>query len=137
MSGSPDWTPGRTIIFNNGELIARVRALMRRSLVVAMPTLEFAVIRFDMTSRQVTCNDREVALAPSEKSLLELLMRNGGKVVPKRKTEHAFSAFGDERSSNAVELAISRLRRKLEEYPTNSVIETVRGVGYMLREVRA
>ncbi|MGV4796695.1 response regulator [Rhizobium sp. F40D2] len=120
--------------FNNGELIARVRALMRRSPVTTMPTLESAALRFDMASRQVTCNGIEIALAPSEKSLLELLMRNGGKVVSKRKIEHAFSEFGDERSSNAVELAVSRLRRKLEGHPVDAVIETVRGVGYMLRE---
>ncbi|RUM25788.1 DNA-binding response regulator [Rhizobium vallis] len=120
--------------FNNGELIARVRALMRRSPVTTMPTLEFAGIRFDLATRQVTGDGIEMALAPSEKSLLELLMRNGGKVVSKRKMEHAFSEFGDERSSNAVELAISRLRRKLEGHRANAVIETVRGVGYMLHE---
>ncbi|MBX4958209.1 response regulator [Rhizobium lentis] len=122
--------------FNNGELIARIRALMRRSPVTAMPTLEFADVRFETASRQVTCHGIEMALAPSEKSLLELLMRNGGNVVSKRKMEHAFSQFGDERSSNAVELAVSRLRRKLEGHPANAVIETVRGVGYMLREER-
>ncbi|PDT04426.1 DNA-binding response regulator [Rhizobium chutanense] len=122
--------------FNNGELIARIRALMRRSPVTIMPTLEFADVRFEMASRQVTCNGTEMALAPSEKSLLELLMRNGGKVVSKRKMEHAFSEFGDERSSNAVELAVSRLRRKLEGHPADAVIETVRGVGYLLREER-
>jgi two-component system response regulator QseB/two-component system response regulator TctD len=57
--------------------------------------------------------------------------------VPKPKIEHAFSEFGDERSSNAVELAVSRLRRKLERHPTRALIETVRGVGYMMREARA
>ncbi len=50
--------------------------------------------------------------------------------------EHTFSEFGDERSTNAVELAVSRLRKKLEAHPTGSSIETIRGVGYMMREVR-
>ena len=63
-------------------------------------------------------------------------MRHGGNVVSKQKMEHAFSEFGDERSSNAVELAVSRLRKKLEGHPIEAAIETVRGVGYMLREVR-
>jgi len=85
----------------------------------------------------VTCAGAEIALAPSEKDLLELLMRNGGKVISKVKMEHAFSEYGDERSSNAVELAISRLRRKLEGHRTGSSIETVRGVGYMIREESA
>ena len=85
----------------------------------------------------MTCAGAEIALAPSEKDLLELLMRNGGKVISKVKMEHAFSEYGDERRSNAVELAISRLRRKLEGHRTGSSIETVRGVGYMIREESA
>ncbi|WP_431323070.1 response regulator transcription factor [Rhizobium sp. YTU87027] len=120
--------------FHNGELIARIRALMRRAPLTAMPTLEYADLHLEIASRRVTCAGAEIALAPSEKDLLELLMRNGGKVVSKIKIEHAFSEFGDERSSNAVELAISRLRKKLEGHPTGASIETVRGVGYMMRE---
>jgi two-component system response regulator QseB/two-component system response regulator TctD len=123
--------------FHNGELIARIRALMRRAPVTSMPTLEFANIQLDIASRRVTCAGAEIALTPSEKDLLELLMRNGGKVISKVKMEHAFSEYGDERSSNAVELAISRLRRKLEGHRTGSSIETVRGVGYMIREESA
>ncbi|MCJ9749122.1 response regulator transcription factor [Neorhizobium sp. BETTINA12A] len=122
--------------FHNGELTARIRALIRRSPVTSMPVLEYAALKLDVASRQVICAGNEVALAPSEKGLLELLMRNGGKVVAKAKIEHAFSEFGDERSSNAVELAISRLRKKLESHNTHSSIETIRGVGYMMREVR-
>jgi Response regulators consisting of a CheY-like receiver domain and a winged-helix DNA-binding domain len=120
--------------FHNSELIARIRALTRRAPVTSMPTLEFAELRYDVASRRVTCADAEIALTPSEKGLLELLMRNGGDVVPKPKIEHAFSEFGDEKSSNAVELAVSRLRKKLEGHPTRTLIETVRGVGYMMRE---
>jgi len=55
--------------------------------------------------------------------------------VLKRKIEHAFSEFGDERSANAVELAVSRLRKKLEAGAPSVAIETIRGVGYMLREL--
>lgn len=121
--------------FHNGELTARIRALIRRSPVTSMPILEFGALKLDVASRQVTCADHDVALAPSEKGLLELLMRNGGKVVAKTKIEHAFSEFGDERSSNAVELAVSRLRKKLEGHETRLSIETIRGVGYMMREV--
>lgn len=122
--------------FHNGELIARIRALLRRSPVTIMPVLEFGALQFDVASRQVTCQGTELGLAPSEKSLLELLMRSGGRVLAKSKIEHAFSEFGDERSSNAVELAVSRLRKKLEGHPTQSSIETIRGVGYLMREVR-
>ena len=82
------------------------------------------------------CGEADIALAPRERSLLELLMRNAGQVVPKRKIEHSFSEFGDEKSANAVELALSRLRRKLGLLPTHVEIETVRGIGYLLREVK-
>ncbi|MFB2552769.1 response regulator [Ensifer soli] len=122
--------------FNNGELIARIRALMRRAPVAVMPVLDYAGLSLDVATRRLTSDGAEIALAPSEKSLLELLMRHGGTVVAKRKLEHAFSEFGDERSSNAVELAVSRLRRKLETGAPRAAIETVRGVGYMLREAR-
>jgi two-component system response regulator QseB/two-component system response regulator TctD len=123
--------------FHNGELIARIRALTRRAPATIMPVLEYAALQYDVASRRVICAGAEIALAPSEKGLLELLMRHGGRVVPKPKIEHAFSEFGDERSSNAVELAVSRLRKKLEGHPTKALIETVRGVGYMMREARA
>ena len=122
--------------FHNGELIARIRALMRRAPVTLMPVLEYGSLQMDVASRRVMCLGAEIALAPSEKGLLELLMRNGGKVVAKSRIEHAFSEFGDERSSNAVELAVSRLRKKLDGHPTGMSIETIRGVGYMMREVR-
>jgi two-component system response regulator QseB/two-component system response regulator TctD len=100
-----------------------------------MPVLTFAKLEFDLASRQVRCDGTDMALAPSEKSLLELFMREAGKVVAKRRIEHAFSEFGDERTANAVELAVSRLRRKLETQPSGTRIETIRGVGYLLREV--
>ncbi|MBX5167465.1 MULTISPECIES: response regulator transcription factor [unclassified Rhizobium] len=122
--------------FHNGELTARIRALIRRSPVTSMPVLEFAALKLDVAARQVTCAGDEVALAPSEKGLLELLMRNGGKVVAKARIEHTFSEFGDERSSNAVELAVSRLRKRLERHNTHLSIETIRGVSYLMREVR-
>ncbi|SHO67500.1 two-component system, OmpR family, response regulator TctD [Pseudoxanthobacter soli DSM 19599] len=122
--------------FNNGELLARIRALLRRAPSVAMPVLEFAGLRFDVQAMAARCGDEDLPLAPSERSLLELLMRNGGKVVPKRRIEGMLSEFGDEKSANAVELAVSRLRRKLEGRPTGTAIETIRGVGYLLREAR-
>lgn len=97
--------------FNNGEMIARVRALLRRAPMTAMPELEFGKLRLDLATSVVRCGEDEIALAPGERSLLELLMRNAGKVVPKRRIEHSLSEFGDEKTSNAVEVAISRLRK--------------------------
>jgi len=121
--------------FNNGELIARIRALLRRAPITVMPQLIFGGLCFDIAKGEVRSGEGEISLAPRERSLLEMLMRNGGRVVPKRKIEHSFSEFGDEKSANAVELVLSRLRRKLAALPTRVEIETVRGIGYLLREV--
>jgi DNA-binding response OmpR family regulator len=71
-----------------------------------------------------------------ERAILEILMRDVGRVTPKRKLEHVLSEFGDELSANAVELSVSRLRKKLDGFKTDAAIETIRGVGYLLREVK-
>jgi len=121
--------------FNNGELLARIRAMLRRSPQAVMPELAFGGIALQLATGQVTCGTGELALAPRERAVLEMLLRSAGQVVLKRKIEHAFSEFGDERSANAVELAVSRLRKKLEAGAPSVAIETIRGVGYMLREL--
>ncbi|MDT4880008.1 hypothetical protein FQZ97_1157280 [compost metagenome] len=60
-------------------------------------------------------------------------MREVGRVVPKRKLETALSEYGQEVSPNALELAVSRVRKRLQAYETGIQIETVRGIGYLLR----
>lgn len=76
-----------------------------------------------------------MVLSPREQAVLGILMREVGAVVPKRTIEHALSEFGEELSSNAIELAISRLRKKLETVQTGTMLETVRGIGYLLHEI--
>lgn len=122
--------------FNTGELLARCRALLRRSPNSATPTLTAGKISLDVASGVGACEDADLGLAPRERMVLELLMRDAGRVVQKRKLEYALSEFGDEMSSNAVELAISRLRKKLEPHDCGVSLETIRGVGYMLREAQ-
>lgn len=119
--------------FNNGELLARVRALLRRSPHAVMPDLVAGQLTLPLSGAALRCGEQSIDLAPRERGLLEMLMRQADQVVSKRRIEHAFSEFGDEHSSNAVELSVSRLRRKLEGYETGLVIETIRGVGYLLR----
>jgi DNA-binding response OmpR family regulator len=120
--------------FNHGELLARCRALLRRAPGVSAPALEAGRLAFDVASGLVTCGGAELALAPRERAVLEILMRDAGRVVNKRKLEHALSEFGDELSSNALETAVSRLRKKLEGAATGVTLETIRGVGYLFRE---
>lgn len=120
--------------FNNGELLARARALLRRAPLSVDPVLEAGALRFDPATHETSCAGEIVALAPRERAALEILMRNAGRVTPKRGLEEGLSEFDEEVSPNAIEVVLSRLRRKLAPHPTGTAIETVRGVGYMLRE---
>jgi DNA-binding response OmpR family regulator len=121
--------------FNHREFLARCRALLRRAPDTLTPTLSAAQLSLNAATGVATCGDVDLGLAPRERTVLEMLMRDVGRVVQKRKLEHALSEFGEELSTNAVELAISRLRKKLERHETGACLETVRGVGYLLREV--
>jgi two-component system response regulator QseB/two-component system response regulator TctD len=119
--------------FNNGELIARLRALSRRSPHAVMPELIVANVALPLSGEAARCGGQVFELTPRERGLLEILMRNADQVVSKRRIEHSFSEFGDERSANSVELAVSRLRKRMEGAGTGLAIETIRGVGYLLR----
>jgi DNA-binding response OmpR family regulator len=121
--------------FNHREFLARCRALLRRSPETLAPTLCAAQLSLDTATGIALCGNVDLGLAPRERTVLEMLMREAGRVVQKRKLEHALSEFGDELSSNAVETAVSRLRKKLEKHETGAALETIRGVGYLLREV--
>jgi DNA-binding response OmpR family regulator len=123
--------------FNHGEFLARCRALLRRAPDTAPPVLGAGRLSFDPASGVLTCGESELALTPRERAIFEILMRDVGRVTPKRKLEHALSEFGDELSTNAVELSVSRLRKKLDGHQTGAAIETIRGVGYLLREVES
>ena len=123
--------------FNNGELLARIRALLRRAPLTVNPVLVAGALSFDPATQEIGCAGETVSLAPRERALLEILMRNVGRVTPKRGLEEKLSEYDDEASANAIELLLSRLRRKLALHPTLIAIETVRGVGYLLRETMA
>lgn len=122
--------------FNSRELLARVRALMRRAPLSAQPVLEAGRLRFDPAAGAVFCGEEPLKLSPRERGLLEILMRNVGRVVTSSHLEEALSEFDGPTSRNAVELMLSRLRRKLAPFDIGAAIETVRSVGYLLREVR-
>lgn len=122
--------------FNHVELLARCRALLRRSGPHRSERIEVGRLDFDPASGSVRVGGDIVPVSPRERSLLELLLRHADRVVPKERIEVALSAFGEEISTNAVELAISRLRRRLDAVDPGITIETVRGAGYLLREVK-
>lgn len=121
--------------FNHFELLARCRALLRRAPAHVADLIQLGHVVFDPTSAVLSCAGEAVALSPRERSVLAVLLRHAGSVVPKERIEAKLSEFGDELSANAIELAVSRLRRRLEGIEAGLSIETVRGAGYLLRDL--
>jgi two-component system OmpR family response regulator len=118
--------------FHMEELLARVRALIRRSQGLASPLLHCGEITLDTRSGRVTLEGQPVNLTGHEFRLLAYLMHRPGTVVSRTElTEHLYAQDFD-RDSNTIEVFIGRLRRKL---PPQS-IETVRGMGYRLAVAR-
>lgn len=116
------------------ELIARVHALLRRSDARYEATLSCGALVWDRTSRTASVNGELLSMARRETELLELLLANPGKVVRKARIETSFFGLGQDFSSNAVEVSIHRLRKRLEQAEAGIEIVTMRGLGYLLRE---
>ncbi|GIK86062.1 MAG: response regulator transcription factor [Burkholderiales bacterium] len=110
------------------ELAARLRALIRRSRGEAAPTLVVGAIELDPAARRVRFRDRTVDLHAREFALLQELMLNAGRVLTREQLEDRLYRWGEEVESNAVEVHVHRLRRKLDP----GVIRTIRGVGYLV-----
>lgn len=118
--------------FDMNELIARIRALLRRPTSLLGKILNIGNLTFDTGAREISIEGSHVMLSPRETSLLELLIRRGGKVVPKNQLEDNLYGMGETVSSNSLEVLVHRLRKKLQDSGAEVNIHTVRGVGYML-----
>lgn len=119
--------------FELAELEARVRALIRRGVSGGSAKISFGDLVLDTSSRQCWFKEAPLALSPREVALLELLMLKATKVVSKAKIlEHLCSWDGD-MSENAVEVNVSRLRKKLNVLGIE--IRTIRGLGYLLAKL--
>ena len=114
--------------FDLDELAARARALIRRSKGRTTPLLEFGRLTLDPASHQVIYKDQSVEMSPREFALLRILMENADKLVSKTRLQEALYGWDQDVESNAVEVHIHHLRKKLDA----ELIETVRGVGYRL-----
>jgi|SRR5689334_10846220 two-component system OmpR family response regulator/two-component system response regulator QseB len=110
------------------ELAARLRALVRRSRGEPAAVLEIGPLRLDPASRSVVFRGQSVMLQAREFNLLQELMLNVGRVLSREQLAARLYAWGEEVESNAVEVHVHHLRRKLAP----EVIRTVRGVGYVL-----
>ena len=116
------------------ELLARLRALLRRTEADATGALEYAHLRLDPTTREVTCGERALELTRTEFALLELLARNPRVVLPRRVIFERVWGYDFGPDSNSLEVFVGYLRRKTEADGEPRLIQTVRGVGYVLRE---
>lgn len=119
--------------FDMDELHARLEAVLRRRDGYAGRLLEHGGVALDLASREVVIDGHGVVLSAREIELLELLLRRPGRVVPKRVAEDQLFGLDDPLGSNAIEVYVHRLRKRLEQSGAHVRIETVRGVGYMLR----
>ncbi len=117
--------------FDLDELIARVRALLRRHAGSGSPLLRCGALVLDPARRAVALDGRSVELSPREFGVLEALMQRPGMVLSREKLEQAVYGWGEEVASNAIEVHLHHLRRKLGA----ARIRNVRGVGYRIAEV--
>ncbi|MBB5934429.1 response regulator transcription factor [Streptomyces zagrosensis] len=128
--------------FELDELLARIRALLRRSAYAtagggAEPSagqlLEFGDLRMDLTTREVTRGGRRVELTRTEFTLLELFLAHPRQVLTREQILKAVWGFDFEPSSNSLDVYVMYLRRKTEAGGEQRLVHTVRGVGYVLR----
>lgn len=114
------------------ELVARLRALLRRPGMMAPRMLRLGRLTLDRDTRETTVDGNPHILAGRELQLLELLLEREGRVVAKTQVEQALFELGSELGSNAIEVYVHRLRRRLQQMSAGVEVVTVRGVGYML-----
>jgi two-component system response regulator TctD len=116
------------------ELVARLQALLRRPGNLLGRRLTFGNVSFDTEGRQVFVDGAARVFPARETAVLEILMRRGGNVAPKRLFEDHLFGLSGEVGSNAVEVYVHRLRKMLSDSGATLKIHTVRGVGYLMVE---
>ena len=120
--------------FSFAELLARLRSLARRGAVERPVELQIEDLRLDPSSRRVWRGNVEISLSPKEFALLETFMRRPGEVLSRLQLlEHAWD-FAYENRSNVIDVYVRYLREKVDRPFRRKSIETVRGVGYRLRD---
>ena len=117
--------------FDTAELLARVRALIRRSAGRAQPTLEAGPLQLDPTTLAASWHGRNLDLTRREFALLRLLMEQRGRPMARDAIQRHLYGWNDDVASNAVDVHVHALRRKLDA----GAIRTVRGIGYALGDL--
>jgi len=129
-AGADDYLPKP---FEFGELLARVRALLRRKSSAKQSVIRIADLEIDTAARIVRRGGEEIALSAKEYSILELMAYNKDRVVSRQAISERIYEEDVERDSNVVDVFINYLRKKIDKDREVKLIQTVRGSGYMLR----
>lgn len=126
--GADDYLPKP---FDFNELCARLRALLRRSSGRSEPILTYGSITLDPAAHSVTKDEQRIDVSPKEFSLLRKLLESTGRVLTREQLSETLYGWDNEIDSNAVEVHIHNLRKKLGD----KLIRTIRGVGYMIDKI--
>jgi DNA-binding response OmpR family regulator len=120
--------------FDFAELLARVQALIRRATGASEPTrLTTGDLSLDLLTRKVQRGSQMIELRPREFALLEYLMRNAGRVVSKTSILSHVWGYNFDPNTNVVDVLVSRLRDRIDKPFADKLLQTVRGVGYVLK----
>lgn len=117
--------------FEIAELEARIRVLIRRSCGQSTPLLACGDLSYNTNTREFRISERSVALTPRERAVLEMLIRQPGRSVTKQALAQSLFSLDEEASTDAIEIYVHRLRKKLEH--SSAKVITLRGLGYLLR----
>jgi DNA-binding response OmpR family regulator len=116
------------------ELLARIRALLRRKEQNKSSSMKVGNLVLELQTHNVTIDDKEIILTPKEYSILEYLMRNKNRVVSRTKlVEHVYDYHFDT-ETNIIDVYINKLRSKINSDSNRPLIQTVRGAGYMIKD---
>jgi len=119
--------------FEVEELEARIRVLLRRKAQVANPLVQCGDLAFDTNTREFTLAGQPLSLRPRERAVLEVLVMKVGSTVSKAALSQSLFSIDEPASADAIEIHVHRLRKKLEG--SDVTIVTLRGLGYLLRQV--
>ncbi len=115
------------------ELIARLRALLRRPNSLSNTLLESGNVKLDVIAKAITVNNNNIVMGRTEIAVLEAFMRNEGLTVSKESLENMIYQDGYSLTDNALQVAVHRVRKKLADAHSTLEITTIRGIGYLLK----